>query len=143
MKARMEMKVRPEIIISTVDSERLEKLLDSLPNNEFIGKVELESELARAKIVKPKDVPPTVVTMNSTVRFKVASSNDEFELRLVYPKDSDLSGKTLSILAPIGSALLGLSQGDEIEWPKPGGGVLRVQIHEVAYQPERSGDFHL
>lgn len=137
------MKVRPEIIISTVDSERLEKLLDSLPNNEFIGKVELESELARAKIVKPKDVPPTVVTMNSTVRFKVASSNDEFELRLVYPKDSDLSGKTLSILAPIGSALLGLSQGDEIEWPKPGGGVLRVQIHEVAYQPERSGDFHL
>ncbi|CAH1387698.1 Regulator of nucleoside diphosphate kinase [Candidatus Nitrotoga sp. M5] len=139
----MEMKVRPEIIISTVDSERLEKLLDSLPNNEFIGKVELESELARAKIVKPKDVPPTVVTMNSTVRFKVASSNDEFELRLVYPKDSDLSGKTLSILAPIGSALLGLSQGDEIEWPKPGGGVLRVQIHEVAYQPERSGDFHL
>jgi len=143
MKARMEMKVRPEIIISTVDSERLERLLDSLPNNDFIGKVELEYELARAKIVKPKEVPPSVVTMNSTVRFKVESSNDEFELTLVYPKDSDLSGKTLSILAPIGSALLGLSQGDEIEWPKPGGGVLRVQIHEVAYQPERAGDFHL
>lgn len=136
------MKTKPEIIISTVDSERLERLLDSLPNNEFIGRVELEAELARAKVVEPKDVPPTVVTMNSTVRFKVESSSDEFELTLVYPKDSDLSGKTISILAPVGSALLGLSQGDEIEWPKPGGGVLRVQIYEIAYQPERSGEFH-
>src|SRR5690606_3465966 len=124
MKTRMEMKTRPEIVISTVDSERLERLLDSLPNNGFIGKVELESELARARVVEPKDVPATTVTMNSTVRFKVESSSEEFELTLVYPKDSDLSGKTLSILAPIGSALLGLSQGDEIEWPKPGGGVL-------------------
>ncbi|WP_342671778.1 nucleoside diphosphate kinase regulator [Nitrosomonas mobilis] len=138
----MEMKTRPEIVISTVDSERLERLLDSLPNNGFIGKVELESELARARVVEPKDVPATTVTMNSTVRFKVESSSEEFELTLVYPKDSDLSGKTLSILAPIGSALLGLSQGDEIEWPKPGGGVLRVQIHEITYQPERSGEFH-
>ncbi|HNO74509.1 MAG TPA: nucleoside diphosphate kinase regulator [Nitrosomonas mobilis] len=136
------MKTRPEIVISTVDSERLERLLDSLPNNGFIGKVELESELARARVVEPKDVPATTVTMNSTVRFKVESSSEEFELTLVYPKDSDLSGKTLSILAPIGSALLGLSQGDEIEWPKPGGGVLRVQIHEITYQPERSGEFH-
>lgn len=136
------MKARPEIVISTVDSERLERLLDSLPNNGFIGKVELESELARARVVEPKDVPATTVTMNSTVRFKVESSSEEFELTLVYPKDSDLSGKTLSILAPIGSALLGLSQGDEIEWPKPGGGVLRVQIHEITYQPERSGEFH-
>jgi len=142
MKTRMEMKTRPEIVISTVDSERLERLLDSLPNNGFIGKVELESELARARVVEPKDVPATTVTMNSTVRFKVESSSEEFELTLVYPKDSDLSGKTLSILAPIGSALLGLSQGDEIEWPKPGGGVLRVQIHEITYQPERSGEFH-
>lgn len=136
------MKARPEIVISTIDFERLERLLDSLPNNGFIGKVELEAELARAKIVEPKDVPSTVVTMNSTVRFKVESSSDEFELTLVYPKDSDLNGRTLSILAPVGSALLGLAQGDEIEWPKPGGGVMRVQIHEVAYQPERSGEFH-
>lgn len=136
------MKTRPELIISTVDFERLERLLDSLPNKGFIGKVDLEAELARAKVVEPKDVPPTVVTMNSTVRFKIESSNDEFELTLVYPKDSDMSGKTISILAPVGSALLGLSQGDEIEWPKPGGGVQRVQIHEIAFQPERSGEFN-
>lgn len=136
------MKARPEIIISTVDADRLEKLMDSLPSNGFMGKAELESELARARVVDPKDVPPTVVTMNSTVRFKIESSSDEFELTLVYPKDADSSGKTISILAPVGSALLGLSQGDEISWPKPGGGILRVEIMEVIYQPERSGDLH-
>lgn len=136
------MKARPEIIVSTVDADRLEKLMDSLPSNGFMGKAELESELARARVVDPDDVPPTVVTMNSTVRFRIESSSDEFELTLVYPKDTDSSGKTISILAPVGSALLGLSQGDEIAWPKPGGGILRVQIIEVIYQPERSGEIH-
>jgi regulator of nucleoside diphosphate kinase len=102
----------------------------------------LEAELARAEIVDPKEVPPTVVTMNSTVRFEVESSSEEFCLTLVYPKDIDASGEKISILAPVGSALLRLSQGDEIEWPKPGGGVLRVRIKEVTYQPERSGAYH-
>ena len=136
------MKARPEIIISTIDAERLEALLDALPSDGFIGRAGLETELARAKIVEPKDVPPSVVTMNSTVHFRIESSNEDFELTLVYPKDSDLSGKTISVLAPVGSALLGLSQGDEIEWPKPSGGVIRVKIQEVAYQPERAGELH-
>lgn len=136
------MKARPELIISTLDADRLEKLLDALPGDGFMGKAELEAELARARVVDPKDVPPTVVTMNSTVRFKVASSKDEFELTLVYPRDADSSGKTISILAPVGGALLGLSKGDEIEWPKPGGGVLQVRIIDVMYQPERAGEFH-
>jgi regulator of nucleoside diphosphate kinase len=80
--------------------------------------------------------------MNSTVRFSVESSRDEFELTLVYPKDIDSSGKKISILAPVGSALLGLSQGDEIDWPKPGGGLIKVNIKEVIYQPERAGEYH-
>lgn len=136
------MKTRPKIIISSLDAERLEALIDALPSNAFPGKDELEAELARAEVVDPQDVPPSVVTMNSTVRFKVETSSEEFELTLVYPKDIDASGKKISILAPVGSALLGLSQGDEIEWPKPGGGVLRVRIVEVTYQPERSGEYY-
>jgi regulator of nucleoside diphosphate kinase len=80
--------------------------------------------------------------MNSKVRFEVESSREEFCLTLVYPKDTDASGEKISIFAPVGSALLGLRQGDQIEWPKPGGGVLRVRIKEVLYQPERAGDFH-
>lgn len=134
--------MKPKIVISSRDLERLETLLDSLPHQELPGRDALEAELARAEIVEPQDVPPTVVTMNSTVRFRVESSSKEFHLTLVYPKDADASGGTISILAPVGSALLGLSVGDEIEWPKPGGGALRVRIDEVTYQPERSGEYH-
>nr|MBS0019849.1 nucleoside diphosphate kinase regulator [Gammaproteobacteria bacterium] len=133
---------KPKVIISSLDAERLEKVIESLPSKSFPGKHDLEAELDRAEVVEPKDVPATVVTMNSTVRFEVDSSLEEFCLTLVYPRDVDASGEKISILAPVGSALLGLSQGDEIEWPKPGGGMLRVRIKEVSYQPERSGEYH-
>jgi len=136
------MNTQPNIVISSVDAERLEALLASIPKDSFPGRAELEAELSRAEIVKPKDIPTTVVTMNSTVRFRVESSTEEFTLTLVYPRDMDSSSDKISILAPVGSALLGLSQGDEIEWPKPGGGTLRVRIVEVLYQPERVGEYH-
>jgi regulator of nucleoside diphosphate kinase len=133
---------KPELVISTLDAERLEALLGSLPKNSFPGKAELEAELDRAEVVDSKDIPPSVVTMNSTVRFSVTGSSDEFRLTLVYPKDVDGSGKTISVLAPVGSALLGMSEGHEIEWPRPGGGTMRVRIEEVIYQPERAGKYH-
>jgi regulator of nucleoside diphosphate kinase len=133
---------RPQITLSEQDAERLERLLESLPDSAFPGKAQLEAELSRADILDPHQMPPNVVTMNSRVRFKVQSSAEEFTLTLVYPKDVDGSGGTISILAPVGSALLGLAEGDEIEWPKPGGGTLQVRIEEILYQPERSGDYH-
>lgn len=134
---------KPKIIISERDAERLDKLLDSFPEKAFPGKAELELEIARAEIVESKKIPASVVTMNSRVKFRVSSSNEEFNLSLVYPKGVNNKGDTISILAPVGSALLGLSEGDEISWPKPGGGILNVQIKEIIYQPERSGDYHL
>ena len=137
-----ELHTKPKIIISSLDADRLEKLIESLPSMSFPGREALLAEMARADVVEPKEVPTTVVTMNSTVRFAVDSSLEEFRLTLVYPKDVDASGEKISILAPVGSALLGLSQGDEIEWPKPGGGMLRVRIKEVTYQPERAGEYH-
>ena len=136
------MSEKPKVIISSRDAERLEALLDALPDNAFFGRAELEAELNRAEVLEPAEMPPDVVTMNSTVRFRVASSDATFELRLVYPKDVDDSGGTISVLAPVGSALLGLSTGDEIEWPRPGGGVMTVRIEEIVYQPERAGEFH-
>ncbi len=135
------MTIRPKIIISSLDAIRLEKLLESLPDSVFPGKDDLEAELSRAEVVDPKEIPSTVVTMNSTVKFEIVSTSKDFYLTLVYPKDVDANGGTISILAPVGSALLGLSQGDEIEWPKPGGGVLQVRIKDVTYQPERSGEY--
>ncbi|TVL17199.1 nucleoside diphosphate kinase regulator [Shewanella algae] len=136
------MSTQPNIVISEVDLERLERLLDSLPANAFPGHQALEAELERAEIRPSKEMPDNVVTMNSEVRFRMSSSNEEFTLRLVYPKDADGSAGKISILAPVGGALLGLAQGDEIEWPGPGGGTVKVWIEEIIYQPERSGDFH-
>jgi regulator of nucleoside diphosphate kinase len=133
---------RPGVTLSSLDVERIERLLETLPRHGVIGKAELEEELARAKIVAPQAVPPTVVTMNSTVRFRDVVTQESFCLTLVYPRDLDDTGSKISILAPVGSALLGLNQGDEIEWPKPGGGVLRVAIEEVMWQPERAGEYH-
>ncbi|SER46930.1 regulator of nucleoside diphosphate kinase [Nitrosomonas sp. Nm51] len=135
------MKSRPEIVLSSLDSERLYDLIESLPKNSVPGIEELEQELNRAEIVEPTEMPQNIVTMNSTVRFFVESTKQEFELKLVYPKNMDSNGKNISILAPVGSAMLGLSVGDEIEWPKPGGGVLKVKIAEIVYQPERAGDY--
>jgi regulator of nucleoside diphosphate kinase len=136
------MNKKPELIISSLDADRLYDLMESLPVGSFANKEELESELARATIVEPKDMPSSVVTMNSTVNFIVESSKEEFTLTLVYPKNSDSSGDKISILSPVGSALLGLNQGDEIEWPKPSGGLIKVKIKEVTYQPERAGELH-
>ena len=133
---------KPHVVLTSQDLERLETLLESSPANVFPGKNELRAELDRADVVEPEQIPPSVVTMNSTVRFSIDSSDEDFCLTLVYPKDVDDTGNTISILAPVGSALLGLSTGDEIEWPRPGGGAIKVRIVEVIYQPEREGKFH-
>lgn len=132
---------RPEIILTSQDLDRLERLLDALPASTFPGKTELRTELDRAEVVEPQDIPPDVVTMNSTVRFAL-ESGEEFSLTLVYPKDADGSADRISVLAPVGSALLGLTAGERIEWPRPGGGTLKVRLVEVVYQPERVGEFH-
>jgi len=83
-----------------------------------------------------------VVTMNSQVKFSVISTGVTFTLKLVYPKDMDDSGNTISILAPVGSAMLGLKEGDEIDWQDGQGGMLQVRIEAIEYQPERAGEYH-
>ena len=137
------MSTKPEIIITPQDAERLEILLDSLSSVAFPAKAGLAEELDRAVRVDPRQVPPTVVTMNSTVRFEMQPSGTERCLKLVYPGPRNHDEETVSILAPVGIALLGLSEGDEMPWPRPGGGTLRLVIKEVMDQPERSGNYDL
>lgn len=132
---------KPNIVISTLDAARLDALLESLSGTDVPGREELAAELDRAELVAPEQIPPNVVTMNSLVTFRMLESGRSFSLTLVYPREADTSGTRISVLAPVGSALLGLAVGDEIEWPKPGGGLLRVRIEEILYQPEREGDF--
>lgn len=134
------MEQKPPITISSLDAARLEKMLNSLGSKLIPNKEDLQAELDRANIVEPEEMPHDVVTMNSTVIFRMESSNTEFALTLVYPNDTDNGTGKISVLAPVGSALLGLREGDEISWPKPGGGLLKVRILKVVYQPERAGD---
>ncbi|MGH8720471.1 MAG: nucleoside diphosphate kinase regulator [Burkholderiales bacterium] len=130
---------RPEITVSTEDLERLEGLLGELRGAAPEIADGLRSELDRARIVEPSEIPKDVVTMNSTVRFTDEESGKEFERTLCYPEDVTGGEDQVSILAPLGSALLGLSVGQRIDWPVPGGRMARIRILDVVAQPARTG----
>lgn len=132
----------PSITITQQDANRLEALLERMSDQSFPGREQLEAELERANVVSAQDVPPDIVTMNSTVLFRTGDGK-EFSLKLVYPKDFDGSPENISILAPVGSALLGLKEGDTISWPINGGASMDVQVIRVTEQPERDGNFAL
>lgn len=103
---------------------------------------DLEMELKNAVIVEPKDIPSDVVTMNSKFRIKDLETNEETVYTLVFPFDADLEQNKLSILAPIGVALIGYKLGDIIEWDAPAG-KKRIKIEEILYQPEREGNYYI
>ena len=132
------MERKPNITLSSLDLDRIEALLEK-HQAEFPGRAALQAELDRADVLDPKDIPPHLVTMNSTVRFSVLPAGIERRRKLVYPGKTDLSDDTVSILAPVGSALLGLAEGDAIRWPNPNGGTLHLVVHKVEDQPERAG----
>ena len=131
----------PNITISTLDMERLEALIDKLPNN-FPGKSTLEAELLRADVLEPQDMPAHVVTMNSTIRFTLIESGESQTLHLVYPKDHEAGKGQVSVFAPVGTALLGLSVGQTFELPSPAGKSITVRVDEITYQPESAGERH-
>lgn len=134
--------MKPNIIVSSLDLARLELLLESLPPLQSQALDGLLDELARAEIVEPQDMPSNVVTMNSRVRFAIDKPDQEFSLTLAYPKDINGADDQLSVLSPVGSALLGLNVGDRIEWTRPDGALFEVSVLDVLYQPERAGELH-
>lgn len=135
------MSSKPAITVTSLDLERLERLLDGvarpLPQHEL-----LREELLRANVVDPADIPANVVTMNSRVRFAVRPGGREYEMTLVYPRDADGSEDRVSVMAPVGAAMLGLAVGDRMAWPGPSGGEVDVEIVAIVYQPERAGELH-
>ena len=133
---------KPQITLSSLDVDRIEALLAAIPASVFPGKAELQAELDRADVVTPEEIPANVVTMNSTVQFTIVETGKDFSLTLVYPRDMDGSTDKVSIFAPVGCALLGLSVGDELAWPGPGGKVMTVRVKALSYQPENAGELH-
>jgi regulator of nucleoside diphosphate kinase len=102
---------------------------------------ELDQELERAEIVPPEAIPSNVITMNSTFRLCDLNSGEESLYTLVFPAKADSGKGKISILAPLGTAVLGYRAGDRVEWEVPAG-VRRLRITEIVYQPEAEGDYH-
>ena len=101
---------------------------------------ELVVEIQRASVVPAAEIPPEVITMNSRARLLDLDQGTTLEYTLVYPQDADFAEGKISVLAPIGAAMLGYRVGDEIEWIVPGG-LRRLRVEAVLYQPEAAGDF--
>ena len=102
----------------------------------------LSQELKRAKVVPPTEIPADVITMNSRVRLKEMKSAAELDIDIVYPKDADVGKRKVSVLAPVGTAVLGCKVGDEVKWPVAQG-MVTYKVQELIYQPEAAGDFNL
>ena len=134
------------IYITRPDHERLTKLIELTreregdANREYLNR--LEEELERAEVVEQKDIPPDVITMRSTVSLKDLDTGEEMIYWLSFPTEANYDEWKISVLAPIGTAMLGCRRGDVIEWEVPSG-VRRLKVEEVLYQPESKGDYHL
>ncbi len=130
-----------KIIITHEDFRKLKQLLFSetastlAPNSNL---ADLKDELELADVVDCTEVPGDVITMNSTVRLRDAKTGELDTYTLVFPNEADISQNKLSILAPIGTAILGYRVGDEVRWRVPSGW-RRVQVEAVLFQPEREG----
>ena len=134
------------IQVTESDMNRLEKLLEMLEDDPKVRDKDhlmlLDDELRRAKVVDSRNIPGDVITMNSRIRVRDLDTDKETVYQLVFPGEADVSQNKISILAPIGTALIGYRVGDTVQWKVPSG-EKRLRVEEVVYQPEAAGDFHL
>ena len=122
---------RPRIRVSLADYERLVDLADAARGGAAVTAAALLEELDRAELLQPEAVPPEVAAMGSRVTFRDDANGTVREVRLVYPCDADIAAGRISILTPIGAALLGLSPGQSIAWPNRRGDVRRLSVLSV------------
>lgn len=122
------------IVISETDYNRLMALLDSLDSDNLLS---LEEELTRAKVVPLSRLPDNTVAMGSTVTFEDLENGKTTTVTLAYPNEAKVEEMKISVLSPVGSALLGLRVGGTIVWPLPGRGQRRLKVIEVEqHRPE-------
>jgi len=133
---------RPAIIINDLNAERLDRLLEQPQYANLPVAQLLNAELDRAEMCSPENMPADVVTMNSRVRFRDLTSEEEHVRTLVYPANLTDSATQLSVMAPVGAALLGVRVGSSIEWTMPNGNETRLEVLDLEFQPEAAGEYH-
>lgn len=121
----------PSITVSSHDLARLEALLDSPVASALPAAAALSDELTRATVVAPGEMPAGIVKMHSRVECEDATTGDKHVLTLVYPREANVDEHKVSVLAPVGTALLGLSIGQSIDWDAPGGRKLKLRVTAV------------
>jgi len=133
------------IIVNKLDYLRIQKRINEAIQEKTIDASEAEkllNELNSATIVEPHEIPNDVVTMNSVVTISFAEIGKQQEFKIVYPDEANFKEKKISIFSPIATALLGFRVGDLIEWMLPGG-LTKIRIDQIIYQPEAAGDYTL
>lgn len=133
---------KPTITINELDAERLDALLEKPAYANTDVAATLNAELDRAEILPPAQIPAHVVTMNSRVRFRDLHTNEEHVRTLVYPGTHQDGNEQLSVMAPLGAALLGMHVGNKIDWTLPNGEEAQIEVLELLYQPEAAGEHH-
>ena len=141
--------VQDQLVVTETDGRRLQRMIGSLRESlRTIGDPyeiylrALEDQLARRSLVPQADVDVDVVTMNSKVRVRELDTGRSQVMTLVYERDADVFGEKVSVLAPLGAAILGSRVGDVVEWQSRRG-PRRVRIERILFQPEAAGEFHL
>jgi len=132
-----------EIEITELDYVRLCNLISSTRDKKSIELKNIEvlgNEIKRARKVDSKKIPPEFVTMNSIFELTDLDTNKIMVLKLVYPNDADFKKGHVSVLSPLGSALLGYKPGDIISFEVPKG-VKQIRINKILYQPEANGEY--
>ena len=130
------------IYLTSQDRDRLQALAQRTEDRDRGDLASLMYELNRAVIVPAAEIPGDVITMNSRVRLLDLQDGSVLEYTLVYPGDANFAEGKISVLAPIGAAMIGYRVGDEIEWEVPAGR-RHFRVDAVLYQPEAAGDDHL
>lgn len=129
------------IYITKADMTRLRSLIASAkPGRDDLGS--LRSELDHGHTVEPDQIPADVITMNSQARLQDLETGEIMTFTLVFPEQASIEHDRISVLAPIGTAMLGQREGDEFEWEVPAGQV-RLKVLKILYQPEASKHYHL
>nr|WP_299240616.1 nucleoside diphosphate kinase regulator [uncultured Halomonas sp.] len=133
---------RPVIVVNRLDAERLQRLIDTTTQKDAAVAEALEVELERAEVMDPTEIPADVVSMNSQVRFTELSRNTQLTRTLVYPHALANTPEGLSVMAPVGAALLGLKAGETIDWSLPDGRRIQLRVDEILWQPEAAKQYH-
>ena len=133
--------MKPEIIISSQDLERLEGLLHAPAARNRRDLDGLRAELERAQVREPEDMPPDVITMNSRARIREMPSGTERELTLVYPAHPTPGGVGWPTAPPAGRPVRGGAAAPKRAGPRVDGHVVHLEVLEVTSQPEARGDF--